>query len=357
MSNLQSKLIVGLSLHRSDGDAELFASSISVAGRGLRMRPKHLVSASETLPDHLTKTLSRIHTDAKIDALVLNGLRCEIAEMATTLIERTAAGFQGAHQCLAAAVADYTLRIDGETVLNLGVCDATLLSERTGLNIIDDFASRDAASGGTGEVAFLLPLWMMLAERGESSGDRGGRLTVECEAVDEAFRFHLTYLPPHMVLADWLPPIDCRAYDSAIEVVAAIEQFSFATSSTYSEDAYSEDTKTENLLWPNLNSVVIWGDEFAALDLTEQLQAQCGTLQVLPLRDLGFSPEQLSSATAAVLGALVFDHEPANMPHITGAHTRRVLGRITPGNPINWTALLREMYRAQPDRMSLLRAM
>ena len=61
----------------------------------------------------------------------------------------------------------------------------------------------------------------------------------------------------------------------------------------------------------------------------------------------------LDSVTAAMLGLLHVDQIPANVPWLTGAHSQRILGRLTPGRPASWRQLLRAMSDFQPAAMKL----
>ena len=48
---------------------------------------------------------------------------------------------------------------------------------------------------------------------------------------------------------------------------------------------------------------------------------------------------------AGVLAALTVDGVPANLPAVTGAAGARLLGSLTPGEPMNWSRCLAWMTR------------
>jgi hypothetical protein len=63
------------------------------------------------------------------------------------------------------------------------------------------------------------------------------------------------------------------------------------------------------------------------------------------------------AAAAAILALLFLDQTPANSPRITGVEVPRVLGRLTPGSPTHWNALLREVAGGKGAIMSLRSAL
>jgi 1,6-anhydro-N-acetylmuramate kinase len=90
--------------------------------------------------------------------------------------------------------------------------------------------------------------------------------------------------------------------------------------------------------------------------IVQQIRSRiCETSWCVP-GDLELEDVAPRSTQAALLALLHVDHVPANLPHLTGAQTPRVLGRLTPGAPFNWHRLLELMAQNKPSMMSLRRA-
>ena len=88
-------------------------------------------------------------------------------------------------------------------------------------------------------------------------------------------------------------------------------------------------------------------------DLVRKLKRELAGTKFLPLESLKVNPETLDASALAVLTSLTINQVPGNLPHLTGAETDRVLGRLIPGSPQNWQKLIRAMSEAQPTMRTL----
>ena len=89
--------------------------------------------------------------------------------------------------------------------------------------------------------------------------------------------------------------------------------------------------------------------------LMKKLLQELGCKQdkmVLP-ENIGFDPGILDASAVAVLTSLAINQIPCNLPHLTGAETDCVLGRIIPGSPQNWQKLVHLMATVKPAIRSL----
>ena len=78
--------------------------------------------------------------------------------------------------------------------------------------------------------------------------------------------------------------------------------------------------------------------------------------RTLRLADLQIADEAFEPASVAILAQFYVDQVPATTRVISGTETPRILGRLTPGSPIVWQRLVREIAQHQPAMMSLRNA-
>ena len=60
--------------------------------------------------------------------------------------------------------------------------------------------------------------------------------------------------------------------------------------------------------------------------------------------------------TLQTVALMLVDQVPANTPSLTGADVPRILGRITPGSPLNWHHVLAAMSQTLPEKLPLRNA-
>ncbi|QDU94726.1 anhydro-N-acetylmuramic acid kinase [Lignipirellula cremea] len=325
----------------ADGE-RLCGAAVAASGNGLRMRLKLVAAANLPLPPHLTQNLLQLQKPGGSDGVLLSLLRQEMADQMVQLAALLTGRLEEHAAPLSIGVGDWLLVDEhhpGALPTPCSICDTHRLAELTGLTVVDDFAARDLAAGGNGMVLSLLPYWLLLADRSMTAPERIARVLIERLSTSEEFR--MTYLPPHAVLADWLPPVHCETVSSA---EAAVDLLLERTSPRADEPP----------LWPEVAGAVF--DDPIDFDWHSAVQTVLPHGHAVPLADFHFDSDSLPAAAWATLALLHLDQAPANMPHMTGAETRRLLGRLTPGSPHLWSRLLREMHKVQPETMSLLRA-
>jgi 1,6-anhydro-N-acetylmuramate kinase len=85
----------------------------------------------------------------------------------------------------------------------------------------------------------------------------------------------------------------------------------------------------------------------------KKLLQELGSENPVSPEKLGFDPNTLDASAVAVLTSLAVNQIPCNLPHLTGAETDCVLGRIIPGSPQNWQKLVQLMAAIKPAVRSL----
>lgn len=278
--------------------------------------------------------------------------------------------------------------------------DGGLLAETTSLNVIWNFAARDRAAGGLGGPLLPLAEWILLRipKRGRALVDLGEtlRLTLLPPAreppdwldvvatqlgpgrsllsaahellwetplpkdggaglaagtvsrpelrTELAGLFHQRPLLPRFQHdtpspEPWLAAL--AAASGSLEPPPSREEL-FASAAQGLADGLI--LALEKLVPPsfNLRELLLTGAGAKNGLLLSRLADRWPDVLQKPLEEAGWKDETLRPACAAVLGALLLDQTPANLPTCTGARSPRLLGQVSPGSPQNWRKLLSE---------------
>lgn len=296
------------------------------------------------------------------------------------------------------------------------LCDAPLLAEQTGLNIVDAFPLQDVASGGHGGPVLPLPAWIFLKSesrdrivldlgrtarmmylpkaknafshqriqyrdivpcgslldaltweltKGETSIDVGGRLTVQgCQIPEllDQFRklaptresWHPLGLSPERHLKTAFASADAgHSYQDVL-----------CTTSIYIAEAVSETLRTAlaehaNDRTPDTSEpeLLLTGAGRLHGMLLNLISSQLGKRSMIPINQLGFPTETFDALCVAMLTLMAVDRIPSGLPTLTGSETSKPLGRITPGGIGVWQRLLQEMAGTKPPLRTLRSAM
>lgn len=320
-----ARLFAGLAV--SPGFQSLSGSLIVCEGRGRHLRLRHLESEVAEIPEHLAQAL---RTAAQPGATDRNQVLQDLAEFQAGEFARlkSRAG-KYVDRILSLAVVDpgfWSRDFDGR--LNYSpACDATRLSEWTGVNVIDAFPARDLAAGGNGVALEALPFWLWMADRRQ----RGAVASTALLVLDREAQLY--FLP---------------GSDGLDEIVPAIE----VSRLTVPTGSHSISQWCEQIAqWLNRPREALpltaWYQAIsprADRDLAPQIEQQVGLPATSP-PGLGETDGSASAPSAwavasGLLGALFVDQMPANLPALTQASGQRILGRVTPGSPAAWRNLL-----------------
>jgi len=293
--------------------------------------------------------------------------------------------------------------------------DTTSLATRTGYNVFDAFPTMDLSVGGQGGPFLPLPCWAMLhsSERhrllldlgqearitflpnsscgyksqigygsagacgslidpvvqaltnGEQSHDDGGRLAVQGNKLPELREF-LTRLegwdvpvtPSH-----WSPLAPFLAARQVSEVFGQVRLKNWSLRDvlcTVVESVACRIARAVRMQFgPTLADaelIVTGGGRLHGV-LMRKLFQELGCEKPVFPENLGFYSDTLDASAIAVLTSLAVNQIPCNLPHLTGAETDCVLGRIIPGSPQNWYKLVQLMATVKPAVRSLRSAM
>ena len=159
------RLMAGISV---DKKFENVSGSLVVArGRGKSTRVLFCDSVVESIPELIRSNCREITKTGGVGPEFRNCI-ADLADIQATVVEKLkqkAAKY--VDRILAVSVMDPGLwqrDFDG-VVSHTGLCDATRLSERTGISVIDAWPDRDIAVGGKGYPLDPLGLWLLLADR------------------------------------------------------------------------------------------------------------------------------------------------------------------------------------------------
>ena len=226
-------------------------------------------------------------------------------------------GGQGAP--LAPAFHEWLFRRDGTTrvVLNIGgIANITVLFG-------DD---RPAIGFDTGPGNTLLDAW--ISEQGIAAFDSGGDWSASGNVIDKLLQSLLT--DPYFRAAapkstgfeyfnlDWLAPSLADDYD-ATDIQSTLCELTARTIA----DAIRAAA-------PDAGSVLVCGGGVHNADLMTRLGSALGGMDVLPTAAAGLDPDWVEAAAFAWLAMRASEGLPGNLPSVTGAAKRAVLGTLHP---------------------------
>jgi len=107
---------------------------------------------------------------------------------------------------------------------------------------------------------------------------------------------------------------------------------------------------------PHIDELVLTGGGQLNGLLLREIGVRFPDVQLRRLAEMGIADESLEPASVAMLAQLYVDQVPATTRGISGTETPRILGHLTPGSPIVWQRLIRELATQQPAMMSLRNA-
>ena len=364
MSNLYIGLMSGTSLDGADGVLVDFTSA----------KLRVLASASEAFSgsfrDELLALNSPSHNELHRAALAANQLAGVYATVVGALLKDAGLTATNIH---AIGGHGQTVRHQPASGYTLQLNNPALLAERTGIDVVADFRSRDVAAGGqgaplvpafhqsvfaqpdattlvlniggisnlsilpaTGKVLgfdcgpgnALMDAWCLqhTGKRFDDAGQwaAGGQLipALLASLLDEPY-FALP--PPKSTgrdlfsmawLSDKLKPFSSQ---NAQDVQNTLTEFT-ASACISCAGSYLNDSK---------ELIVCGGGAFNSF-LTERLQAGLPSLKVVPSSACGLPPLQVEAAAFAWLARQTMLRLPGNLPGVTGAAGLRVLGAIYP---------------------------
>ncbi len=366
-------LMSGTSLDGADGVLADFASDGRLQVLGHAFAP---------FPDALRAELLALNRSGADElhraALAANALVAVYAKVVAELL--AGSGLQ-APDILAIGAHGQTVRhqpqLHDGTGYTLQLNQPALLAERTGIDVVADFRSRDVAAGGQGaplvpafhQGVFGLPgqtvavlnlggianLSVLGADgsvRGWDCGPANALIDHWCQThtgqaydrdgawaasgrviapllarlLEEPF---LALPPPKSTGRDLFHPDWLRQRLSGHEAAAAADVQ--ATLTAFTAQACIADVRRHALQGPvPAQRLIVCGGGALNGQLMALLQAGLPTLQVLVSEQVGLPPLQVEAAAFAWLALQCMQRQTASLPSVTGARGARVLGAIYP---------------------------
>lgn len=391
---------------------QLHAALVRTWGYGFQVVPD-VVTTTRLGGDRLHRVLSSAIKRSAHDAAIASSSAKELAELAAELVApliRCVPPDAGGLRAIGLLdVGQWSVDAFGTRDFTPG-CDTTLLAKITGLTVIDDFPARDIVHQGRGGPLESVGAWLLLGDRGLVPG----RVIRGLLDMGTTTRFHLLpprhpqQLPAHLMEFDLGPALNLL--DGVVQhLTCGVRRFDAH------EQLAVQGKKIDALLgrWDELPSEMLWDprgnsadrllNEFADMRadadwqeadilcsaihaivnriitfikyrlppsqpigqlvlagrlrqhqfLQDQLTRRLPELHLERIDSFGITSEAWPAASAALLAALHIDQIPCNSYGLTGTDTPRVLGRVTPGAPGNWHAVLADMAATLPDKMTL----
>jgi len=371
--------------------------------------PREIIDSFNDLQQQCT---ANKQTEVKIPAGLSLHVARELASIEEEAIQELISESRlTANDVLAVGVYDPGLRVPTtHGVFYRGLCDASRLAEKTGMNIVDSFPAQDIAVRGNGGPIFPLPTWIFLKSEtnnrilldlgrtarltyvpcaenafshqkiqqidiipcgslldtlvwqltgGKTAVDAGGRFAVQgCQnpqlmsALRSALLPKKNWSPTGLKLDRYLQLADQAARKglSYQDVLCTVSCF---IAETVAEQVLNL-MQTTGQPEPEL---LIQGSGCQHGLLMNSLATQLQKRSLTPISQLGIPVDTFDALCTAMLTSLMVEHIPGNLPHLTGGETTKPLGRVTPGSIANWHRLLCEMAGTKPINRSLRSAM
>ena len=378
MHNYTIGLMSGTSLDGADGVLVDF----------LGQKPRVLATASEPFGDSFRAELlalnSPSHNELHRAALAGSQLAAVYAKVVATLLLKASAQGITADQIQLIGAHGQTVRhqpqptSDGPSGVGytLQLNNPALLAELTGIDVVDDFRSRDVAAGGQG--APLVPAFHQGVFGGKDTGvavlNLGGISNLSVLPPRDSLLPVLGFdCGPGNVLMDaWClqrtgQPFDAGgAWAASGRLIPALlaslldePYFSLPIPKSTGRDLFSlawldeklrhfaserpeniQNTLTEltvcaciagvNSYGKESTELIICGGGAFNLYLLQRLQAGLPWLRVITSDQHGLPPLQVEAAAFAWLARQMLERQPGNLPGVTGAAGLRVLGALYP---------------------------
>jgi anhydro-N-acetylmuramic acid kinase len=387
------RLLLGLKLHTALDQVQ--AAVILVDGLGLQLRAELVQFHQEPVPDEVQALFLHLVNGRSIEPrqLALGQRLLGECYASAALHAADRAGLSPAH-LLAAGLDGLNVwnESDPQGAILVALSAAGVVAERTGVTVVNDFSARDLACQGQGgsldavahwilfrhrdsdravlcisewSEATFLPrsgaidqtrgglvgpgMWLLDSlvqqlTRGQERTDAGGRHAVQGRLLPDLLQRWLH----HPLLMRRLPRSAHRSifgHEFARQTIQLAEKQGWsahdllctahhfvATAAVQSLRQWIGETKE--------CEVILCGTGSRNGFLWRLLEEQAPKWRFIRSDDMGWPTAAVAAASIAILAALALDGEPSNLPTVTGARGRRLLGQMSPGNSANWSACL-----------------
>jgi anhydro-N-acetylmuramic acid kinase len=401
----------------TSGCRRMAAAVVATRGNSHVAQPEIIAHRELDLPAEIGTLHTQLQSaDTHPPSAELGVLRSQLAEHSAALVREVLADARaGPTDVLAIGVHDPGLwNVDKSAIRScLSLCDAARLASATGMNVVDAFAQRDLAEAGHGGPVLAMPTWSLLHDpqatrvlvdlgrsirlvylppaihgvsgvqdvlafdsgpgmhlidrltsqfsEGRNQYDPGGRLAVQgCKIpslIEHWLEDRYFKIPPPR----WHPlGVECEEALQATVRMAVDSNWSIrdllCTGTHFIAESIRRAIDSFIPKMPAIDELILTGGGQLNGLLLREIATRFPDVQLRPLRDLGVADNALDAASVALLAQFYVDQLPATSPNISGVQTPRILGRLTPGDPVIWQRLIREMAAEQPAMMSLRNA-
>ena len=270
---------------------------------------------------------------------------------------------------------------DGKPPSTLQIGEPSIIAERTGVTTIADFRTMDIAAGGIGApltpfahyilfkkreegvavnniggisnvtfipavgsindvIAFdtgpgnmLIDSISYIVTKGKVGHDKDGKMANRGEANERL----LNKLMKHPFIKKRPPKSTGReefGYDTASSVYKLAKRFRLsdedilATVTKFTAKTIAENYRRFILKRNKISEVIVCGGGARNPILIDMISRELKSIRVRTSNSYGFPPETIESIAFAILGYAALKGIPANLPQVTGARKRVVLGKI-----------------------------
>jgi anhydro-N-acetylmuramic acid kinase len=193
---------------------------------------------------------------------------------------------------------------------------------------------------------------------GQHEFDPGGRLAVQGRQIPELVEHWLADPYFRRPLPCW-HPLGCRHEQELGQTVRMAVDSGWSvrdllcTACHFVAETLARSVRDRLPKMPPVEHIVLLGGGQKNGMLLRSIAQRLPGPKLLVASQLGITEEALEPAAAALLAHLHVDQAPASTTVLTGTHSPRVLGRLTPGSPPHWNRLLHELAENRPAVLPL----
>ncbi|MBI3585459.1 MAG: anhydro-N-acetylmuramic acid kinase [Nitrospinae bacterium] len=360
------------------------AALVEIKGKGLDCKVDLVAFRKFSFPKDLRELIHKVSTPeyGRVDLI------CQLNFILGDLFARAAigvvkkAGYKMADIDLIGSHGQTIYHMpDGKPPSTLQIGESSVIAERTGVTTIADFRTMDMAAGGLGAPLTPFAHYMLFRNKGKGVAvnniggisnvtfipaggsindviafDTGpGNMLIDSisyivtkEKVDydkdgkmanrgEVNEILLNKLMKHPFIKKRPPKSTGReefGYDTASSVYKLAKRFRLsdedilATITKFTAKTIAENYRRFILKRNKISEVIICGGGARNPVLIDMISRELKSIRVRTSNSYGFPPETIESIAFAILGYATLKGAPANLPQVTGARKRVVLGKI-----------------------------
>ncbi len=338
-----SRRVIGI--HVDSDFSRVNSSLLQIRGTGKHVRAKEVNASSYPIDKPASEIFTELQNSESPSESDIRFASSELTIAQNNGINQLLAGSNATKSqvvCIGSLDAGIWVEdFDGDKLFR-SLTDSMAIASHTGITVVDRFAERDIADGGTGHPLLPVCYWFLLADRNPRIAEENRLLLRVSNRDKERGLMQATYLPASDGLDAVLPEI----------------QF-FDQEQNHQESTYDFVARACHAIQQRNQTIdrMIIDDQFPNLDISSEDLLQTDAIKsndcISKLADFGFDHCSFDAAATAILANSYIDQLPISHPELTGNSNPRVLGAATPGSLVNFRNFVLETAKVTPTIMKL----